>query len=240
VSEVKIQAEPRTEFGKGAARRIRRNAKVPAVLYGHGTPPIHIALPGHDIMLALKNANALLSIDVEGENRLALPKQVQRDPIKGFIEHVDLLIVRRGEKVTVDIPVLTHGEVVSEGMLVTEHPRRSVEAEATHIPESVELDVEGFEIGAQVLAKDLELPEGTTLQDDEETLIVHVVAAPTAEELEEELAEAEAEAGIEREEAEADVEAEAAEPAEGEAVEGADGSEGEGGESGEGEDSKQE
>jgi large subunit ribosomal protein L25 len=240
VSEVKIQAEPRTEFGKGAARRIRRNAKVPAVLYGHGTPPIHIALPGHDIMLALKNANALLSIDVEGENRLALPKQVQRDPIKGFIEHVDLLIVRRGEKVTVDIPVLTHGEVVSEGMLVTEHPQLSVEAEATHIPESVELDVEGFEIGAQVLAKDLELPEGTTLQDDEETLIVHVVAAPTAEELEEELAEAEAEAGIEREEAEADVEAEAAEPAEGEAVEGADGSEGEGGESGEGEDSKQE
>jgi large subunit ribosomal protein L25 len=240
VSEVKIQAEPRTEFGKGAARRIRRNAKVPAVLYGHGTPPIHIALPGHDIMLALKNANALLSIDVEGENRLALPKQVQRDPIKGFIEHVDLLIVRRGEKVTVDIPVLTHGEVVSEGMLVTEHPQLSVEAEATHIPESVELDVEGFEIGAQVLAKDLELPEGTTLQDDEETLIVHVVAAPTAEELEEELAEAEAEAGIEREKAEADVEAEAAEPAEGEAVEGADGSEGEGGESGEGEDSKQE
>jgi len=237
VSEVKIQAEPRTEFGKGAARRIRRNDKVPAVLYGHGTPPIHIALPGHDIMLALKNANALLSIDVEGENRLALPKQVQRDPIKGFIEHVDLLIVRRGEKVTVDIPVITHGEVVSEGMLVTEHPQLSVEVEATHIPESVELDVEGFEIGAQVLARDLELPAGATLQDDEETLVVHVVAAPTAEELEEELAEAEAEAGIEREEAEPEVEAEAGEPAEGEAAEGA---EGEGGESGEGEGSKQE
>jgi large subunit ribosomal protein L25 len=240
VSEVKIQAEPRTEFGKGAARRIRRSAKVPAVLYGHGTDPIHIALPGHDIMLALKNANALLSIDIEGENRLALPKQVQRDPIKGFIEHVDLLIVRRGEKVTVDIPLVVEGDVVSEGMLVTEHQTLSVEAEATHIPESIELDVEGLEIGAQVLAKDLRLPEGSTLQDDEETLIVHVVAAPTAEELEEELAEAEAEAGIEREEAEADVEAEAAEPAEGEAVEGADGSEGEGGESGEGEDSKQE
>ncbi len=240
MAEVKIQAEPRTEFGKGAARRIRRDDKVPAVLYGHGTPPIHIALPGHDIMLALKNANALLSIDVEGENRLALPKQVQRDPIKGFIEHVDLLIVRRGEKVTVDIPVITHGEVEPDGMLVTEHPQLSVEVEATHIPESVELDVEGMEIGSHVLAKELTLPEGATLQDDEETLIVHVVAAPTAEELEEELAEAEAEAGIEREEAEAEVEAEAAEGAEGAEGEAAEGAEGEEAESGEGEGSKQE
>jgi len=214
VSEVKIQAEPRTEFGKGAARRIRRNDKVPAVLYGHGTDPIHIALPGHDTMLALKNANALLSIDIEGENRLALPKQVQRDPIKGFIEHVDLLIVRKGEKVTVDIPLVVEGEVVSEGLLVTEHQTLSVEAEATHIPESVELSVEGLEIGAQILAKDLDLPEGTTLQLDEDALVVHVVAAPTAEELEEELAEAEAEAGIEREESDEEAAAEAAEPAE--------------------------
>jgi large subunit ribosomal protein L25 len=219
VSEVKIQAEPRTEFGKGAARRIRRDAKVPAVLYGHGTDPIHIALPGHDTMLALKNANALLSIDVEGENRLALPKQVQRDPIKGFIEHVDLLIVRRGEKVTVDVPLVIEGEVVSEGLLVTEHQTLSVEAEATHIPEAIELNVEGLEIGAQVVAKDLDLPSGTTLQADEDALIVHVVAAPTAEELEEELAEAEAEVGIEREEAVEEPAAEAAEageaPAEG-------------------------
>ncbi|MGH3356351.1 MAG: 50S ribosomal protein L25/general stress protein Ctc [Nocardioidaceae bacterium] len=216
MSEVKIQAEPRTEFGKGAARRIRRDAKVPAVLYGHGTDPIHISLPGHDTMLALKNANALLSIDVEGENRLALPKQVQRDPIKGFIEHVDLLIVRRGEKVTVDIPLVIGGEVVSEGLLVTESPTLSVEAEATHIPESIELSVEGLEIGEQIQAKDLSLPAGTTLQVDEETLVVHVVAAPTAEELEEELAEAEAEAGIEREEAEEEVVPEVAEGAEAE------------------------
>jgi large subunit ribosomal protein L25 len=221
VSEVKIQAEPRTEFGKGAARRIRRNDKVPAVLYGHGTDPIHIALPGHDTMLALKNANALLSIDIGGENRLALPKQVQRDPIKGFIEHVDLLIVRKGEKVTVDIPLVVEGEVVSEGLLVTEHQTLSVEAEATHIPESVELSVEGLEIGAQILAKDLDLPEGTTLQLDEDALVVHVVAAPTAEELEEELAEAEAEAGIEREESDEEAAAEAAAPAEG--AEGAEG-----------------
>jgi large subunit ribosomal protein L25 len=223
VSEIKIQAEPRTEFGKGAARRIRRNDKVPAVLYGHGTDPIHIALPGHDIMLALKNANALLSIDVEGENRLALPKQVQRDPIKGFIEHVDLLIVRRGEKVTVDIPLITHGEVASEGMLVTEHPQLSIEAEATHIPESVELDVEGMEIGAQVLARDLTLPAGATLQDDEETLVVHVVAAPTAEQLEEELAEAEAEVGIEREEHVEETAGEAAETGDAEAAAAAEG-----------------
>jgi large subunit ribosomal protein L25 len=231
VSEVKIQAEPRTEFGKGAARRIRRSAKVPAVLYGHGTGPIHIALPGHDIMLALKNANALLSIDIEGENRLALPKQVQRDPIKGFIEHVDLLIVRRGEKVVVDIPVITTGEVVPEGLLVTEHTSLAVEAEATHIPESIELDVEGLEIGAQVNAGDLKLPAGTTLQLEEDALVVHVVAAPTAEELEEELAEAEAEAGIEREESEEEVAAEpgeaAAEGDEGGAAEG-EGAEGEG------------
>jgi large subunit ribosomal protein L25 len=239
VSEVKIQAEPRTEFGKGAARRIRRDAKVPAVLYGHGTDPIHITLPGHDTMLALKNANALLSIDVDGENRLALPKQVQRDPIKGFIEHVDLLIVRRGEKVVVDIALVTTGEVVPEGLLVTEHPTLSVEAEATHIPESVELDIEGLEIGTQILAKDLTMPSGTVLQMDEDALIVHVAAAPTAEELEEELAEAEADAGIERDESQEEAAAEAAEPA---AAEGeAEGAAGEAeGAAGEGEGSTQE
>ena len=109
-SEVKIQAESRTEFGKGAARRIRRADKVPAVLYGHGTDPVHITLPGHDLMLALKTANALLSIELDGDSQLALPKQVQRDPIKGFIEHADLIIVRRGEKVTVDVPLVLVGE----------------------------------------------------------------------------------------------------------------------------------
>jgi large subunit ribosomal protein L25 len=233
VSEVKIHAEPRTEFGKGAARRIRRSDKVPAVLYGHGTDPIHIALPGHDTMLALKHANALLSIDVEGENRLCIPKQVQRDPIKGFIEHVDLLIVKRGEKVVVDVPLVVTGEVVTEGLLVTEHTTLSVEAEATHIPESIELDVEGAEVGTQILARDLAVPSGTTLQLDEDTLIVHVTAAPTAEQLEEELAEAESEVGIEREEPEAEAEAAATEEAAGEgAPEGEPGA-GEGGAEGE-------
>ncbi|HEU5044119.1 MAG TPA: 50S ribosomal protein L25, partial [Nocardioidaceae bacterium] len=112
MSESKIQAEPRTEFGKGAARRIRRADKVPAVLYGHGTPPVHITLPGHETMLALKHGgvNALLTIVVEGKSQLALPKQVQRDPIKGFLEHLDLIVVKRGEKVTVEVPVHVVGD----------------------------------------------------------------------------------------------------------------------------------
>jgi large subunit ribosomal protein L25 len=209
VSETKIQAEPRTEFGKGAARRIRRSDKVPAVLYGHGTDPVHITLPGHETMLALKHggANALLSIDIEGKSQLALPKQVQRDPIKGFLEHLDLLVVRKGEKVVVDIPVHLVGEAAADALVVTEQPTVSVEAEATHIPEFVEVSVEGAEVGTQLLAKDLQLPSGATFQGDEETLIVNVTHAPTAEEVEAELAETESELGIEREEHE--------EPAEG-------------------------
>jgi large subunit ribosomal protein L25 len=201
VSEVKIQAEPRTEFGKGAARRIRRADKVPAVLYGHGTDPIHVSLPGHDIMLALKNANALLSIDIQGDSQLALPKQVQRDPLKGFIEHVDLLIVRRGEKVVVDVHVHVTGEAVSGALVVTGHPSLPLQVEATRIPESIEVSVEGLEVGSQILAKDVELPEGAQLHIDQDTLVVNVTAAPTAEQIEAELEEAEAEAGIEREEA---------------------------------------
>jgi large subunit ribosomal protein L25 len=224
MSEVKIQAESRTEFGKGAARRIRRAAKVPAVLYGHGTDPVHITLPGHDIMLALKHSNALLAIDVDGNTQLALPKQVQRDPIKGFIEHVDLLVVKKGEKVNVDIPVHVVGEAASDTLVVTEHPSVTVEAEATHIPEFVEVSIEGAEVGTQILAKDLKLPGGAVLHLDEETLIVNVTHAPTAEQLEEELAEAEAEAGIEREVPEAveETAGEAAETGEAETVEQAD------------------
>jgi large subunit ribosomal protein L25 len=221
MSETKLQAESRTEFGKGAARRIRRADKVPAVLYGHGTDPVHITLPGHETMLALKHggSNALLSIEVEGKSQLALPKQVQRDPIKGFLEHIDLLVVRKGEKVTVDIPVHVVGDPAPETLVVTDHAVISVEAEATHIPEYVEVSVEGAEIGTQVLAKDLDLPKGSTLQVEDDELIVHVTHAPTAEEIEEELAEAEAEAGIEREEGEeaAEEAAPAEESAEGEA-----------------------
>ncbi|MGI8614831.1 MAG: 50S ribosomal protein L25/general stress protein Ctc [Nocardioidaceae bacterium] len=212
MSEIKIQAEPRTEFGKGAARRIRRSDKVPAVLYGHGSDPLHVTLPGHDLMLALKTANALLSVEFQGKSQLALPKQVQRDPIKGFIEHADLLLVRRGEKVTVEVPLVHVGDPAPNSLVVTEHTTISVETEATHIPESVEVSLEGLAVGAQVLASDLQLPAGTALAGDPEQLLVNVTAAPTAEQLDAELAEAEADAGIERDESDAEL-AEAAEEA---------------------------
>ena len=220
MSESNIQAEARTEFGKGAARRIRRADKVPAVLYGHGGDPVHITLPGHDTMLALKHGgvNALLTLTVDGKETLALPKQVQRDPIKGFLEHLDLLIVKKGEKVTVEIPVHLNGEPGPDALVTVEHAAVTVEAEATHIPEYVGVSVEGLEAGSQIYAKDLEVPSGSTILLDEDTLIVNVTHAPTAEELEAELEEAEAEAGIEREESEEEA-AESA-SAEGEAAEG--------------------
>jgi large subunit ribosomal protein L25 len=205
MSESNIQAEPRTEFGKGAARRIRRADKIPAVLYGHGSDPIHISLPGHDTMLALKHggANALLTLTVDGKEQLALPKQVQRDPIKGFLEHLDLQIVKKGEKVTVEIPVQLEGEAVADALVVTEHSTVTVEAEATHIPEYLVVSIEGATVGTQIFVKDLQVPSGSTVLADDETLLVNITHAPTAEELEAELEEAEAEAGIEREEPEA-------------------------------------
>ncbi len=209
--EVKLTAELRTEFGKGAARRIRRAAKVPAVLYGHGTDPIHISLPGHETLLALRTANALLSIDVDGNRQLALPKQVQRDPLKHTIEHVDLVIVRRGEKVTVDVPLHVEGEAGPETLVVVDHNSIPIEAEATHLPERIVVSIEGLPAGTQILAGDLKLPEGTTLGLDPETLVVNVTNAPSAEAIEAELAEAEAEAGIEPAGAEAEA-AEGAEP----------------------------
>ncbi|MGH3445602.1 MAG: 50S ribosomal protein L25/general stress protein Ctc, partial [Nocardioidaceae bacterium] len=171
------------------------------VLYAHGAPPVHLTLPGHDTMLALKHggANALLTLTVDGKTQLALPKQIQRDPIKGFLEHLDLIIVRKGEKVTVEIPVHLYGEPGPDALVVTEHSRITVEAEATHIPEYVEVSVEGATVGTQVFARDLQVPPGSTVLLDEETLIVNVTHAPTAEELEAELEEAESEAGIEHE-----------------------------------------
>ena len=216
-SESHIKAELRTQFGKGAARRIRRADKVPAVLYGHGTDPIHITLPGHETMLALKHGgvNALLTIAVEGKDQMALPKQVQRDPVKGFIEHIDLLIVRRGEKVTVDVPVHLTGEPDPDALVVTETSTVSVEAEATHIPEYVEVSIEGAKVGDQIFAKDLLVPSGSTVLLDDDALVVNVTHAPTAEEVEEDIAGAEAEVGIEREESEAEAGEETAEGAEG-------------------------
>jgi large subunit ribosomal protein L25 len=191
VPEVRIAAEPRTEFGKGPARRTRREGRVPAIIYGHGTDTRHITLPGHALMMALKTPNVLIRIDgLPGGNQLALPKAVQRDPIRGSVEHVDLIMVRRGEKVTVDVPVQVTGEVYSGGLLDQQLVQVAVEAEATNIPQGFEVDVEGMEIGASVHAADLSLPAGVTLVTEPEALVLHVLAAPTAEQIEAELGEA--------------------------------------------------
>lgn len=186
--EVPISAEPRTEFGKGPARRTRDLGKVPAVLYGHGTDTRHLTLPGHDLMMALKTPNVLIRLEgLPGGLELALPKAVQRNPIKGFVEHVDLILVRRGEKVTVEVPVRVTGEVFPGGLLDQQMVQVQVEAEATHIPQAFEVDVEGLEVGAAVHAADLRLPSGVTLTADPEALVLHVIAAPTAEQIEAEL-----------------------------------------------------
>ena len=175
MSEVKLVAEPRSEFGKGAARRLRRAKKVPAVLYGHGEAPLHVALDGHATMMALKQSNALLSIDLEGSIRLALPKDVQRDPIRGSIDHVDLLIVKRGEKVTVDVPVQVIGEAAPGTVVIPAVNALSITVEATAIPGSVEVDVTGLEAGSMINAGDVRLPEGATLADDEALLVVNII-----------------------------------------------------------------
>ena len=196
----KLVAEKRTDFGKGAARKIRRAGNIPAVMYGHGTEPVHISLPGHDTMMALKQANALLTIELDGKQHLALAKDVQRDAIKPVIDHVDLVVIRKGEKVTVDVAVHLEGEAAAETVVTLDHNTLQVEALATNIPENVVVSVEGLEAGTQILAGAIELPEGATLVTDEEALVVNVTQAISAEALEAELAEAEAEAGIEREE----------------------------------------
>ena len=207
--EVKLTAEVRTEFGKGAARRIRRADKVPAVLYGHGTDPIHITLPGHETLLALRTANALLSIDVDGTSQLALPKQVQRDPLKHTIEHVDLVLVRRGEMVTVDVAILVEGEAAPDTLVVVDHNSIPVQADATAIPTEIVVSIEGLRAGTQILARDIKLPEGSTLHIDPDALVINITGAQTEAQAEAELAEAEAELGIEptiNEDAEAETE----------------------------------
>lgn len=186
--EVHIAATPRTDFGKGPARRERRAGRVPAVLYGHGAPPRHISLPGHDVLLALRTANVLIRLDgLAGGSELALPKAVQRDPIKGSVEHVDLILVRHGEKVTVDIPVTVTGEVAPDGLLDQQLVQISVDAEATRIPPGIEVNVEGMQIGVSVHAGELELPLGVTLADEPDLLVLHVIPAPTAAQLEAEI-----------------------------------------------------
>jgi large subunit ribosomal protein L25 len=178
VAEVKLSAEKRTEFGKGAARRLRRAHLVPAVLYGHGTDPVHVTLPGHATMLALKHSNQLLTLDLGGgQTELALPKDVQRHAIKGLIEHVDLILVRRGEKVTVDVPIHLVGEPASGTLVTNELTTLSVEVEATHIPNAIELDIEGLEAGSRIHASDVTLPAGATLITDPEATVLAVNAS---------------------------------------------------------------
>ncbi len=188
MSEVRILAESRTEFGKGPARRTRRAGKVPAVLYGHGDKPRHFALPGHELMLALKaDSNVLLTLQTEDGDQLALPKVVVRDPIKRTLEHVDLVAVRKGEKVTIDVPVTLVGAAGPDTIVDLQMTTLSVEAEATHLPTGVEVDIAGLSAGSSISAGDVALPKGTTLIGTADQVVVQILAAPTAEAIEAEL-----------------------------------------------------
>ncbi|MFC7504192.1 50S ribosomal protein L25/general stress protein Ctc [Nocardioides sp. CPCC 206347] len=196
MSTEKIKAEIRAEFGKGAARRIRRENKIPAVVYGHGNEPIHVTLPGHETMMAIRHggANALLELDIDGTVQLALTKQVQVDPVRRVLEHVDFVAVVRGDKATVDVQIHVVGEAERDTLVVTENNTIQVEADATSIPESIEVNIEGAAAGTQFLAGQIELPKGTTLVTDPETLIVNVTGAQDSDTGEEEAAPAEGEA----------------------------------------------
>ena len=202
MADFRLDAEIRTEFGKGSARRTRREGRIPAVLYGHGQDVVHLSLPAREFAAALRNggSNALLTIVIEGKDQLALTKAVQRDPVKRVHEHVDLVVVRRGEKVTVDVPVHVIGDPAPETLVSIELNTVSLTAPATSIPEFLEVDVTGRGVGEGFTAADLTLPRGAELVTDETYLVVNLMAAPTAEAVEAELEEAEAEAGIEREE----------------------------------------
>ncbi len=207
--EVRLSAEPRTEFGKGGARRTRRAGKIPAVIYGHGADPRHISIPAREFAQALKHGgmNVLLTVNVNGADQLAIPKAIQRHPIKGIFEHVDLLAVRRGEKVTIDVPLQIVGEVVRGGLLAQENTTVSIEAEATNLPSGIEVNIEGVEIGSHITAADLALPAGATLAGDPDQVLLLIQEAPSAEELEAEAAEAASELGIVEEKPEAEREA---------------------------------
>ncbi|MFD7204012.1 50S ribosomal protein L25/general stress protein Ctc [Streptomyces sp. NPDC059893] len=194
MAEIKLAADIRTKFGKGAARAVRRENKVPGVIYGHGADPVHVTLPGHELLLALRTPNVLLSLDIDGKNELAIPKAVQRDAIKGYLVHVDLLLVKRGEKVTVEVAVETEGDLAPGSFLVENVLNTlSVETEATHIPTSVTVSIAGLEGGDAIHAKDVTLPSGTTLVTDPDAVVIQILAAQAEEpaaESEDEAAEA--------------------------------------------------
>jgi large subunit ribosomal protein L25 len=193
VSEVRLAAESRTEFGKGAARRTRRSGKIPAVLYGHGSDPKHLALPALEFARVVREhgTNAVLSLEVNGGSELALTKTVTTHPIKNYIEHVDLLLVQRGEKVTIDVPVVLVGDAAPATLVTQELSTIQVEADALNLPEHVEVQLAGVQAGTRINASDIALPEGTSLITDADQLIVAVNAAPTAAQLDGAEAEAE-------------------------------------------------
>lgn len=189
-----VHAELRENFGKGFARRLRAAGKIPAVLYGHGTDPLHVALPGHQMLLLVRHANALIELDIAGKSQLALVKDVQKDPVRQIIEHIDLVVIKKGEKVQVDVPVVVVGESFSGTIVNQDATSVSLEVEATHIPQHVEVDVEGLEEGARITAGELALPKGATLVTDPEVLVV-AISVPAAAAADEAAAEDNADAG---------------------------------------------
>lgn len=194
MSDQTIQATTRTEFGKGAARRTRRAGLVPAVVYGHGSDPIHLSLPAHATQMALRVANAVLELSIDGKKtQLALAKQVQRNPIRDNVEHVDLVIVKKGEKVTVEVPLLVVGDAPSEGLVLMDLQTISLEVEATNIPADVEINIAGLPVGTAITAADLVLPAGAVFHGEPDALVLTINAAPTQAEMEAAGGEAEAE-----------------------------------------------
>jgi large subunit ribosomal protein L25 len=210
-TDTKVHAEVRENFGKGFARRLRAAGKIPAVIYGHGTDPLHVALPGHQMALLIRRANVVLELDVNGKEQLTLVKDVQKDPVHQIIEHIDLLVVKKGEKVQVDVPIVVLGEPFAGTIANLDATTIALEVEATHIPQNIEVDVEGLEDGTHITAADLKLPKGATLIADPETLVVAVSVPAATLAAEDEIAEADAEVAAEQsEEAEQAAEGEAA------------------------------
>ena len=199
-TDTKVVAEVRENFGKGYARRLRAAGKIPAVIYGHGTDPVHVSLPGHQVSLLIRRANAVLELDVAGTQQLTLVKDVQKDPVHQIIEHIDLLVVKKGEKIQVDVPVVVLGEPFAGTIANLENTTVLLEVEATHIPQHIEVDVEGLEDGTHITAADLKLPQGSSLVVDPETLIVAASVPTSALAAEEEIAEADAEVAAEQSE----------------------------------------
>ena len=182
MAEISIKGARRSEFGKGASRRIRKAGQVPAVIYGHGENPIHISLPAKEVMQAIKTSNVLLDIDIEGHVELTLPKSIVRNPLKGHLEHIDLLLVRRDERVTVSVPVHAHGEYDRDGILEHVHNTIEVECLAIAIPQFLELDITGLTAGDSKTAADVKLPEGVTLVSSPDMTVIHLSVRTAVEE----------------------------------------------------------